>query len=298
MFQNAVQRASKYTFPYAGLRRKNSGEVFSTIGAFVGLNDQGYCVTAKHILSEIKNAQKSIDSSRGIDKQIGLLHSQNGGDKKARKHQIRNLEKQKLQTLSNRAEIWACGQNWQQTQPKIMDVVEHSTADIAVFRLEPFTPFSDQEFPVLRSDEFEPGTSIARIGFPWHSVETEYANNSFDIKSGFPAPFFALEGIISRFAIYSQPENSECVYIQTSTPGLKGQSGGPLFDLESRLCGIQSSTVHLDLGFDARYVRDKKETVERQFLNVGQAVHIKELIGFLDQEGISYSTLNKGKLAA
>jgi S1-C subfamily serine protease len=104
------------------------------------------------------------------------------------------------------------------------------------------------------------------------------------------APFFALEGIISRFAVVQQPDGSQCTYIQTFSPGLCGQSGGPFFDSAGRLCGLQSSATHLDLGFDAMYERDGRQKVERQFLNVGQAVHVDEIVEFPKSQGVSYAS--------
>jgi len=42
----------------------------------------------------------------------------------------------------------------------------------------------------------------------------------------------------------------EIMGIELSTPGLRGQSGGPLFNSEGIICGMQSSTNHLHLGFE------------------------------------------------
>jgi hypothetical protein len=291
MFQEACERARRYTCPYVGLRRKHDGTVFSTMGAFIILNSEGWAITAKHVLDEIAQAQQSIAAVAGLDDALTKLRTQKTGNTKGRKHQIRDLERKKAGFLSNHAEIWAGGAEWASAKPRATDVRLHQAADLAVFRLAPFTPTVDQAYPVLRAETFSPGISVCRIGFPWHTVNAEFANNNFDVKDGFPAPLFALEGIVSRFAIIEHPGGIKAKYVQTSTPGLRGQSGGPIFDSKGRLCGLQSSTTHLDLGFDARYQRDGEWKVERQFLNVGQAVHVDEIRAFLDSNSIAYDSV-------
>jgi len=288
MFQKAFERAMKYTCPYVGLRRKNDGTVSSSMAAFVIVNNAGWAITAKHIFAEIAKAQQSIAGVSAIDCAIAQLKSQKISNAKHRNREIRKLEQQKANSLSNHAEIWAAGANWQTAKPRVTEIRLHPIADLAVFKLDPFTPLADQAYPIFRSDAITPGISVCRIGFPWHSVDAVFANNNFDVKSGFPALLFALEGIVSRFLVTGDSTGVNAKYIQTSTPGLRGQSGGPLFDIEARLCGLQSSTVHLDLGFDATYQRDGETKIERQFLNVGQAVHLDEIRTFLDTNMIVY----------
>jgi hypothetical protein len=289
MFGEACERARHYTCPYVGLRRKHDGTVISSVAAFIVVNDRGWCITAKHLFDEIARAEQSIVGAAGLDDRISALKSQKGGDAKHRNRELGTLEHERRESLSNRVEIWAAGSDWATRSPRAMDVRLHPVADVATFKLEPFTPPSDQMYPVFRSTALTAGVSICRIGFPWHTVEADFANNNFDVKSGFPAPFFALDGMISRFASEETPDGAHVTYIQTSTPGLRGQSGGPVFDVEARLCGLQSLTTHFDLGFDAVYQRDGKPQIERQFLNVGQAVHVDDIAKFLDEQGVSYT---------
>jgi hypothetical protein len=104
-------------------------------------------------------------------------------------------------------------------------------------------------------------------------------------------PRFALEGIVSRFqAVKVEGRETPATFIETSSPGLRGQSGGPLLDVAGRVCGVQSHTAHLDLGFDASYQRDGERVVERQFLNIGRASHVDGVLAFLDEHGVSHQT--------
>ncbi len=71
--------------------------------------------------------------------------------------------------------------------------------------------------------------------------------------------------------------------IETSSPGLRGQSGGPLVDEDGKVCGIQSYTIHYSLKFN----------VQDQFLHVGRAIHAKSIIEFLDRYNISYQSAGR-----
>ena len=74
--------------------------------------------------------------------------------------------------------------------------------------------------------------------------------------------------------------------IETSTPGLRGQSGGPIFDVAGAVCGMQSKTAHLPLGFSPRS-KSRRRVTEHQFLNVGLAVHAETMLEFFDRHGVA-----------
>lgn len=63
--------------------------------------------------------------------------------------------------------------------------------------------------------------------------------------------------------------NFPLALIETSSPGLKGQSGGPIFDKEGTVFGIQSRTMHFPLGFAPPVQDGTARHKEHQFINVG-----------------------------
>ena len=79
-------------------------------------------------------------------------------------------------------------------------------------------------------------------------------------------------------------------YIETSTPGLKGQSGGPIFDSHGNIYGMQVITNHLPLGFHPMVEYDGRKVVENQFLNVGVGVHVRTIRDILDARGVDYTS--------
>jgi hypothetical protein len=100
---------------------------------------------------------------------------------------------------------------------------------------------------------------------------------------------FPIEGMVTRFIA---GENK--VYgIEMSTPGLKGQSGGPLFNKEGIVYGMQYSTKHLHLGFD---MLDKeillnntiKKVSDYSFIHLGQCIHVDIIKEFLKEKKVKF----------
>ena len=96
------------------------------------------------------------------------------------------------------------------------------------------------------------GKFLCRLGFPFPEFtnyifnkdtdDIEWTNTGVNVSPRFP-----IEGMVTRFLVDQQ----HGLYgIELSTPGLRGQSGGPLFDRNGTVYGMQFSTKHLHLGFD------------------------------------------------
>ena len=78
-----------------------------------------------------------------------------------------------------------------------------------------------------------------------------------------------------------------------STPGLRGQSGGPLFNEKGTICGMQFYTKHLHLGFDMEdkeiWVENKQKKVsDYSFIHLGQCIHANTMKAFLKQHQVKY----------
>lgn len=90
----------------------------------------------------------------------------------------------------------------------------------------------------------------------------------------------------------SKRPDGAVVGFEVSTPGLRGQSGGPTCDTEGRIWGMQASTMHLDLNFDVDMdvVRgdSKKRVKDSAFLHVGHCVHVDILKQFMGDHGVAF----------
>jgi len=103
--------------------------------------------------------------------------------------------------------------------------------------------------------------------------------------------FFPNEGIHTRNVLMGKSTDGgfEKLYVETSSPGIKGQSGGPIFDKNGYIAGMQVFTAHYPLDFRPSVTNSKGETVEEnQFMNIGAGVHVKTIKAILDSKGIKY----------
>ena len=274
MFQKAVAIANEFTFPYVGLRRRADGGVFSVLGAFVVVNAEGWVLTAGHIVDEIISREQERTVTPGDPAAEQPADTADG-------------------RVTARTEIWALP-GFLESHPRVVEARMNRLADLALCRLEPFDAATVRSFPVFRdsaADPIEQGTSVCRLGFPFYDVDAAFdeTGGGFALSpAAFPVPRFALDGIVARFhRVADEAGGASGFFIETSTPGLRGQSGGPLLDVRGRVCGIQSHTSHLDLGFDARYESRGETVVERQFLNVGAASHVDEIVALCAETGVN-----------
>lgn len=151
--------------------------------------------------------------------------------------------------------------------------------DLCVGKLASFTPPPAYAFPAFRGQSPPPGEILCRIGYPllepipvtWSEPE------GFQIaKRSLSIPPFVNEAMVSRILrTQSGPR-----WLETSTPGLPGQSGGPIVDVHGLVCGIHSSS--------AEFAPKPPRTVP---ITTGRAVHVAAIRQTLDTLGISYRTL-------
>ncbi len=71
----------------------------------------------------------------------------------------------------------------------------------------------------------------------------------------------------------------------TSSPGLKGQGGGPIVDILGQARAIQSHTRHHSPGFSPEIPGTSR--VEHKLLNVGIGVHADPVEHFLNEQNIA-----------
>lgn len=261
MFADAYEIVTRFTRPAVVSTRTWDGTVTSGLAAFVVLNEDGWVATAAHLLSPLLVWREHQDKI--------ARHREKGG-------------KPNRKWITNHSFWWG----WDGIN--MAEVHVRKESDLALGRLEPFEPGIVSDYPVLKDPgSLRPGTSLCRLGFPFHELKTQWdaKTEQFLVPEGaLPAPLFPIEGIFTRQV---RAEGSILPrFIETSSPGLQGQSGGPVFDTQGRVWGIQSRTHHLNLGFSPRLEVAGKQVTEHQFLNVGLAVHPSEILDLADEKDI------------
>jgi hypothetical protein len=177
----------------------------------------------------------------------------------------------------------------------------NAIADLAIGKIEPFDPASVPNFPVFKdpTSSMLPGTSLCRLGFPFHQIQASFDETSsqFVLAPGvLPIPRFPNDGIHTRIAFARSPDGKEeAKFLETSSPGLRGQSGGPIFDKEGNIWALQSRTQHLPLGFAPTVKQGNKEITEHQFMHVGHGAHVEEIIKLFRKHNVSFELSSQGK---
>lgn len=287
MFAEATQKAAQFTRPVVISMYTHAGVCRSSIGSFVILNREGWILTAWHILDLSNTLAKSMADCHAHDASVKSVADDPTLNPEARAAALAALGPGDPDWIRQYS-LW-----WGIDGCSVTDVMGLPGADLAVGRLQPFDPSWVTEYPVLK-DPAKPmliGTGLCKLGYPFHSITPIFEHNQFRLPPGsVPPPLFPIEGIFTRqIAVGRMPEGFPLAYLETSSPGLRGQSGGPTYDARGTLWAIQSRTAHLALGFNPPVPGGTAGQVEHQFLNVGHGVHPATIKGALDQIGVSYT---------
>ena len=290
MFSEAVPIAAGFTRPMVISSRTAQGACSATIGACVVVNREGWIVTAGHLLEIVRRHQESARRHQGYRDNVVEFHRDIAADKRFRKRGVRTFHPPGASSVRNHS-VW-----WGADGTRLVEARLAPAADLALGRIEPFDGASVARYPVFKdpSRRYTPGRSLCKLGFPLHSIEPVYDEkaNTFTLPAGsVPLPAFPLEGMFTRVVNTRTPGSGEgepSPFIETSTPSLIGHMGGPVFDCEAVVWGIQSHTMHHPLGFRPPVPDGAPGQVGHQFLNTGLAVHASVIRGFLDAEGVTY----------
>lgn len=285
MFRSAYSIARGFVLPVVLLRRIGDGTCSAAIGSCVVINSDGWIVTALHIMEQFNQMATEAVSYSAFEAEEQRLRADTTLDKRERQKKIASL-KWPAKTQTRNCSAWLGHDG-----VEIKSWTGIKGVDLAVAKIEPFDPAWVTTYPTFKdpTKNFEPGVSLCKLGFPFHQITPTWneAQKVFEIGAKYlPLPIFPIEGIFTRtvnveLSGASAPSPYPLQFIETSSPGLKGQSGGPTFDKEGTVWGIQSQTVSLALGFEG--------PAKGQCLNVGLGVHPSTFLPFFDDNGIVYN---------
>lgn len=292
MFVEAIQKAAKYTRPIHTISKSyKSNDILPGAATLFFVNDSGYAITCKHVIELL--AQSEV-----INKNYSAFKAER--DKLPRNGKFkRNLKDLMLKYKIN-------DKTTVQLKNSFMDCVDkmsgftwhvHPVYDLAILKFNDFSKLQCSEFAVFKKDmnDVQPGKFLCRLGFPF----PEFTNYKFDDQNDEiewtgnginGSPRFPLEGMVTRFLADG---NGGKLGIELSTPGLRGQSGGPLFDDDGLVCGLQSRTKHLHLGFDLENHEiiskgQRKKVNDYSFIHLGECIHSDVIKDFLRQHKVDF----------
>lgn len=287
MFKQAYEVANKFTFPVIASIRYFDKTVECALGSFVILNEQGWIVTVAHLFEPHFNYLKHQDEIKFYHTQVTGINNNSLFNAKQKQKNISKL-KVNPKWITQISYWW--GKDGR-IIPNFNFLLEN---DLAIGRIANFNPKEVTTYPVIKDmQSMQCGTSLCKLGFPFHNPKSTFdeATGNFKLEQGtFPIPYFPIEGIFTR-NIYGGKSNDgkyDITFLETSSPGLRGQSGGPIFDTKGTVWAIQSRTSHLPLGFTPKVIKNGKEVEENQFLNVGLGIHPLTLVPFLRDNGVDF----------
>ena len=287
MFNKAYNIANKYTHPLIVALLHYDGSIEGGLGSFIVLNNEGWCMTAAHNFGAAFAFNQHQIEMKDHNEKLEKINTDNQINEN-QKEALRQDVKANTKWITNFA-ILLGGQNI-----NILQSFIYHENDIALFQIDPQVVKAQTVFPKIKnSKNISPGTSLCKLGFPFIEVRPTFDNNTKQFilpPNLLPIPLFPIEGIFTRNLIHGKTKDGtmDIMYLETSSPGLKGQSGGPIFDTEGNVYAIQSQNATLALGFKGTIQENGKLIEENQFFNVGIGVHPVTIEFLLNKHNIHY----------
>lgn len=292
MFQNAIRTLKEVTFPLIVNIRTHNGEVKTSFSTAILLNNEGVFLTCAHIFllaQQFENDKMELSQFNESLKSITDTKKRNNLLKKANPDWIINFGMY-FPRYNNDVNLGTVKFNLE--------------LDLAIFQLSSLPIFEpDLLFPTFnKTKDTLAGTSFCRLGFPFKSANVTFDNekNMFNMEFLSSLNVVPNDGIITQYIDNLASNEVQGIKrtgsaIETSTPGLRGQSGGPIFDVNGIILGMQSYTTTTPLDIDGivknKKYPNKKDEHFPQFILFGVGTSSQQICTFLDTENITYNSI-------
>lgn len=281
MYKKSIKDNSKFLVPFIeGIKYYGSDEIEHGLGTMIILNENGDLLTCKHIANELIVNDRL---NKNYNKLINEINNCKNKDEIKELESKYNLKKDTV--ILSKIDL--------PFKSSDIEIKFHKYLDLAVISFKNIEVKLDN-YPVFSEESPMQGQSVCKLGFafPEYSLfEYSKEKNDIVIKDTVVTnfPLFPMDGIVTRRVL---DEKNNPSMFEMSTPGIRGQSGGPIFSPEGIIYGIQSMTKQLDLNFDidgsVRRGIENKKVVYTPFINLGVGISSSEIIKFLNENNIKY----------
>lgn len=293
MFSDAIEKVAGYTRGiHTIIREYGSDIVVPGAATFFFVNELGQAITCKHVAILVAQSDRINNNYQNFKKERDALTGKAGKYKRKLRELEQKYKYEPKTTIQIKNHFMNCVDNISGFK-----MIMHPTEDIAIIEFNGFQKLLYNGYATFIKDAslIRQGKFLCRLGFPFPEFSNfEYSEEKDDIEwieqGQKNTPRFPIEGMITRkvMGVTGAPNG-----IEMSTPGLRGQSGGPLFDQNGIVYGMQSSTHHLHLGFDIKEkeIRDGgrvKKVSNHPFLHLGNCVHVDIIKNFLKEKNIKF----------
>jgi hypothetical protein len=291
MFVDAIEKAIQFTRPIHTISRTYSSSVVQAgASSLFIVNSEGWALTCGHVAKQIAISDQVLKRKMTFEKEQRKVPAG-----KTKKKWKKELERRYKLANTVRYEIYNNFANCVEGRLNA-GIKIHKEIDVALIHFKDYSKLLCNKFPVfVKDDSFvRAGRSVCRLGYPFPEFKNyEYDKEKHRIKwtteGRVDTPFFPIEGMITRQLI---GKNNKLIGFELSTAGLRGQSGGPAFNVEGRILVMQAATAHLDTNFDIEQgvfrSGRKKEVKDYAFLHVGHCIHVCILKEFMREHGVSF----------
>lgn len=291
MFVNAIKEVSKFTRPLQTITRTYGNKhITPGLSSLFFVNEMGTAVTCKHVSQLIVASDQINKRFSDFKNEVAKLPKDASFKRNLKGLELKYNFKKNSTTQLKHSFMGAVDRFDQIT------VKQHPKYDLAIVQLKGFNEIQYSGFARFLKDtsKIEQGKQLCRLGFPFpefnnFKYEETQDDIQFDKTKKAMVPIFPIDGIVTR----NIAENNEIMGVEMSTPGLKGQSGGPLFDKNGVVYGMQQSTKHLHLGFDVEDKEllikgEKKKINDYAFLHLGQCIRVDIIKDFLKKNQVKF----------
>ncbi len=292
MFTNAIEEAAQFTRPIHTITRSYNDTIVTPGAATLFfVNEMGVAITCRHVVDLIGQRDAINRHYENFKKEKETIGKNNNYNKRLKELELKyNLKPENIVQVKDM--FIGCTSD----QSFSYHPINHPKYDLSILVFENFKNPSYQSHAYFTKDTntLRQGKSLCRLGFPFPEFTNfRYNKEADDIEwtntGRMESPRFPIDGMLTRHLL----DDGKIVGLEISTPGLRGQSGGPLFDVNGTVAGMQSSTHHLHLGFDMKNleynINGKSIRINNQpFLHVGHCIHADVIKSFLRENNIKF----------